>query len=159
MALAMLALGLPTGVSAKENYPYFAAMDTNQSVCDMNPDDGSFALMPLPLAKTSDCDALQSNLKRDSGQYIVGGFETNPNWQIIGQYESCALAFQATYTKDAKNNGRWYIGNNDAYKLVTDAVEMVWVNGEGAAEGTLPCPHGPDGGDKSLMWRVWDARE
>ena len=76
----------------------------------------------------------------------------------IGCFESCYLAFKATRAEDTINNGRWFIGNNDAYKLVTDAVEGAFVDGEGAAGGILPCPYS-GGGYKDLYWRVWDARD
>ena len=73
MAAATLAFALPLGASAADDFPYFAPFSTPQTTCK----DKSFAKLPLKGAKTNDCDALQSNLKRDSGQYIVGAFDTN----------------------------------------------------------------------------------
>lgn len=149
---AIVGLALPTIISAT-TFPYFTVMDGPQDTCR----DRSLAMVDLKKANIHDCDAVQSDLKKNDGLWTVGGFDVKDEWMTVGSYRSCTLAFKATRSEDAKYGATWTIGNNDTYNLVIDAVVYGFKDDWGAVEGILPCQYSR-GGDIYLYWRVWDSR-
>lgn len=137
------------------HFPQFYSSDRPQDTCG----ERSFAQVPIKNATTPCCDALQSDIRKNYGQYAIGGFSPdNDNWMTIASYGNCALSFRPASQEALESGLTWAIGSGDAYLLVTDAVEMAFQNGEGAAEGVVPC-FDPEKKFWDLYWRVWDARE
>lgn len=157
LALNTLTSALPTSPDTItiHDYPHFYSFDSSQDTCG----DRSFAKVPVKNATANCCATLQSDIKKKYGQWVIGGFEPgNDAWMTIASSGSCSLSFQPATMEGLEAGTTWAIGEADAYQLVTDTVEMAFENGEGAAEGILPCV-GPKKKLWDLYWRVWDARE
>lgn len=154
--ICIYALGsaFPTLTITPRDFPFFLSFSQPQNICGEH----SFASVPLKNANAHSCTNLRSFFETHLGQYIVGDFDIVDDWMPIGAYEGCTLAVKATTKEDAGEMAKWFIGNGDAFQLVTETIEMAFHDGQGAAEGVIMC-RWSRGGVGELYWRVWDSRE